>query len=211
MDSFQELLNKKEPLRKELMKYKGELKGMPVVRHPLVYSVPHDESFNALLNKRYELIKAECEKALAKKDYGKYIFWHERPYRLDAFMEKMNFLTDRKYWKILGEIWVDSENIWQNLPKWKKLLKAERSSKYLFMEGDDYKMFKTLPERITAYRGYVPNQNENEISYTLEKENAEWFAKRYWKKNGQIKELSVPKEKIFAYINTRTEKEVIII
>ena len=204
MDNFQELLSKKEPLRKELKKYEGKHNGMQVVRHPLVYSVPHHESFNALLNKRYETIKKECDKALMEKDYGKFIFWHERPYRLDAFVQNMNFMSDKEYWKILGEIWIDSENIWQNLSKWKKLLSDKRASKHLFMISDDYK----IPEKITAYRGYAPNQNENGISYTLDKNKAEWFAKRYWKKNGEVKEITITKNKVFAYISTRDEKKL---
>lgn len=113
-----------------------------------------------------------------EKDYGKFIFWHERPYRIDAFVQTMNFMTDREYWKILGEIWVDSENIWQNLSKWEKLLKDEREDKHLFMESDDYKKFKKLPEKLTAFTGYMPNQNENGISYTLDKEKAEYTKDR---------------------------------
>jgi hypothetical protein len=120
------------------------------LQHPLVYGVPYCSEMNNYYNQRYELLKKETATALALADIGRYVFLHERPYRLNAFCDYL----DRKvvmagvYWELLREIWEDSENIWQNLPIWKRLLRSERSHKPRFMDEDERKALKELPPKL---------------------------------------------------------------
>lgn len=179
-----------------------------MLRHPLLYSVPYSPSQNALINKRYELICKRLDKAKREKDYESYVFIYERPYRLNAFIEIESYLDDKEYWKLLSSLWVDSENIWQNIKTWKKLLKKKQVTKNFFMSEEDKSKFDKLPDLLTVYRGY--RRNKDGLSYTLDKEKAIWFSKRFHKE-GNVLEVTIPKSKIFAYTNSRSEQEIIIL
>jgi hypothetical protein len=117
---LQEMLDSKEPLHPELAKHlsSGLTTGMPGIFHPLHYEVPFLPGMEALSNKRFLWKKQAVADALEKGKYSSYIFLHERPYRLNAFAEIAHKLDDEAYWKLLGEIHVDSENIWQNFRAW---------------------------------------------------------------------------------------------
>lgn len=208
-DEFFKLMTTKEDLCDELQAHYSNDK-LPMVRHPLLYSVPYNEAENAMLNYRFKLLKEAVQKNLEDKDYAGYIFLHEKPYRFNAFKEVMEHLQDEIYWELLSDVWSNSENIWQNLKEWKKLLSSERKGKGAFMDKDERKIYNALPDTVIAYRGYLPGKNINGISYTISKEKAEWFANR-WNKKGKVLTMRVPRKKVFAYLNGRNEQEIIIL
>ena len=211
---MQDILNKKEELHPDLVKYmtKHDTLNFDMIQHPLVYSIMHSEQLNALVNKQYEQKLKSIEEAIKEKDYTSYIWLHERPYRLQAFVSVLDNITPKEYWEGLSSIWTDSENIWQNKKIWKGLLSLseKQDTKHLFMSESDLKTYNELPNEFKVYRGYIIDQNENGFSYTLNKEKAEWFSKRFHK-NGSVLERTVKKEDIFAYTNERGEQEVIIL
>ena len=205
------ILDKKEDICEELkiyISYNRNLKS-DMLRHPLVYSVPHSVQMNALVNAQLKYKKDAVKKALEVYDYESYIWLHERPYRLQAFMEISKNLSNEKYWEILSAMWTDCENIWQNKSYWKSLLSDRPDTKHLFMSDEDRSFFNSLPETVTIYRGYIEGKNKRGFSYTLSKEKAEWFAKRYWNE-GEVLTRTVNKSDIFAYTNERGEQEIII-
>ena len=80
------------------------------------------------------------------------------------------------------------------------------------MYEDDLKVFRALPERFAVYRGYEKGKNFEGLSYTLDKDKAEWFSRRFcraWK--GRVRKRIVKKAGVFAYTDARNEKEVIIL
>ncbi len=210
MDDYIKILNTKEDLSDELKPYLTTVGSFEALRHPLVFCVPYFPQMNALMNKQFKHKKELLEKHLSEKEFGSYIFLHERPYRFDAFKKVEQNLSDKDYWELLSDIWTDSENIWQNLNEWKKLLKQRKETKHLFMSEADKEVFNSLPDKITIYRGCIPKQNEKGLSYTIDKEKAEWFSKRFHK-NGKVIKKVVDKSEIFAYTNSRNEKEVILL
>ena len=207
-----EMYTRKEPLCAELEKYHYKAKTMDMVRHPLVYSVPYHPSENAMLNYRLKLLKEAVAAKLLESDFAGFVFLHEKPYRLDAFMSISDKLTPYQYWELLGEVWVNSENIWQNKSHWDDLLKAKISDKHAFMSIEDQKEFSKLPSSFVAFRGCT-NLNENGYSYTLDKDIAERFSR--WsmrdKSKGIVITREVKKKDVFAFTNSRGEKEVIIL
>ena len=82
------------------------------IRHPLVYQVPLWSNGSA--NRMYLQKKAEVKLALKEKEWNRFVFLHERPYRLQAFLEIQDQLTDTQYWRLLADSWIDTENAWQN-------------------------------------------------------------------------------------------------
>jgi len=205
-----ELMTRKEPLCDELQACFSDDGSFPMVRHPLVYSVPHNDCQNALLNFQLQDKKREVKKMLDEGDYPGYVFMHEKPYRLNAFVEIKDKLKNEDYWNMLGEVWQNSENIWQNLDEWKILLRDTRPDKEKFMDADELSFYNALPDVVTAYRGYIPGKNMAGLSYSLSREKAEWFAAR-WKEKGKVLTIKIPKKKIFAYLNGRNEQEIIIL
>jgi hypothetical protein len=166
-------------------------------------------------NKRYEMLKADLEKSLQEEKPFRYVFQHERPYRLNALCDYIEKKTIKggDYWELLGAVWTDSENIWQNLPIWKRLLRSERPHKFRFMDEDERKALKELPSQLTVYRGCTAGLNENGLSWTLDKDKAAWFASRFLTKSQKpcVHTKTISRKKVFAYLTGRNESEVIIL
>ena len=209
-DEFMQLMIKKEDLCSELKQYLEDGKSFKMLRHPLIYAVPYHESENAMLNYRLKLKQEELQHHLDRNELALYVFTHERPWRLDAFTKICERLTNEEYWKLLGETWVDSENIWANLKTWKILLTAERPLRQEFMSKQDRKLLDRLPQKLTVYRGCIIGKNHDGLSYTLNRDVAVKLGNRYNKK-GDVLKRDIDKNQIFAYIGERDEAEVIIL
>ena len=212
MTQVEELLQRllqetKEPLHRDLLPYLESTGALGAqLRHPLVYQVPLFSNGSA--NAYYLQKKKDLETALAEKNFNRVIYLHERPYRLQAFIEIAPQLPDTKYWSILSGIWTDTENQWQNLEQWKELLSANRSSRHYLMDESEIQLLNSLPELVTIYRGCVKGLNEDGLSWTLDKAKAEFFANRF-SKEGIILERAIPKSDIIAVLTGRGESEVI--
>lgn len=178
------------------------------LRHPLVYQVPFFN--NGLANISYKHKQNALLKAIAEKNFSEVIYLHERPYRLDAFSNIADDLLDTQYWRLLSEIWIDTENQWQNLGKWKELLSSDRSSRHYLMDEDEDNLLRSLPEKVTIYRGCLKGINETGLSWTLDKSKAKFFAKRF-SKDGIILEKKISKKDIVAVLTGRGESEVIFL
>ena len=207
---IQNILQKQEDLHKDLQPYIEEGSFFPMLRHPLIFSVPYTPVMNALINMQYKQKKQLESKYLKAKNYSSYVWLHERPYRIQAFLNVREKLKDKDYWETLGDIWRDSENIWQNKMLWLALLSVDRKQKEYFMNEEDRRFLKLLPKEIIIYRGYIKNKNKSGYSYTLNKEKAKWFANRFGN-NGLVETRTINKSDVFAYTNQRGENEIIIL
>ena len=195
-------------LDERLEQYYSVQNGIPMIKHPLCFSIFHTEAMNHRMNQYLNYKLEATEEALERKEYETFIFLHERPYRLEAFMEVERNLSDEDYWKILGEVWTDSENIWQNKHVWAVLFMSQRSGRENFMNEEERELFEKLPETLTIHRGYQPRKNKTGFSFTLDKKKAEWFADRFFK-DGDVVTKKVQKSKVFAYLTRRNESEII--
>jgi hypothetical protein len=211
-----------EELSDELSEYLSESPFGESLQHPLVQDIMYVPQANGFYNQQFEVKKALLEKSLNKKDWHTFVILHERPYRLDAFEEIDDFITSRKKrWELLSFVWSDSENIWQLIKKWKKILKEAREDKdsKFFMNTEERAFFKKLPREITVYRGWHEHfdpltgrksKNDKGLSYSISKEKAEWFSGRFQRKVSGIKERVISKEDAFAFLSRRSEKEIVI-
>jgi len=66
---------------------------------------------------------------------------------------------------------------------------------------------------ITIYRGVnVDSLNEDfALSFTVDKERAEWFTNRFDKKGKKVITRTIPIEEVLLYTNKRSEEEVMVI
>ena len=178
----------------------------PQLRHPLVYAVPLWT--NAHANYIYEQKKSDLVEAILHRQYSKIIFLHERPYRLDAFTKIAADIPDSKYWSLLASIWTDTENGWQNLEQWRALFNSDRPARNYLMDENEHATLQNLPDTVEIYRGCQKGINEDGISWTLNRDRAEFFANRFTKQ-GIVLTKQINKSDIIAVFNGRGEAEVI--
>lgn len=211
-DSLDELLFRKEPLHPELEARKECLDGMWVVRHPLVYSVPHAEGFNALLNANLFQKKEALKQALLDRKFSRYVFLHERPWRLDALLEVVPLMTDPDYWQLLRQVYQDSENVEQNPALWRKALTAQKSQRTQMMNVEELNALEQLPEKVTVWRGATDDEELSAgYSWTVRENVAHWFASRLARSSdaGIVACGVARKERVIAHLLSRNEFEII--
>lgn len=178
------------------------------LRHPLVYSIPLIS--NGMANRIYEQKKCGIEKALNEGNFEQYVFLHERPYRVQTFKFIAERLTDIQYWKLLSNIWIDTESQWADLRLWKQLIGSKRPKREFLMNLEDLPIYHSLPETLTIYRGCQKGKNENGLSWTLDHAKAYWFATRYTRNsNWIVLERTIQKSEVIAVLFGRGEKEII--
>lgn len=214
-EHFMALARSDEPLHPDLVPWLVESERIgTVLKHPLVFDVPY---FGAgMANYRYKAKTKAIKQALAEEKWRTYVFLHERPYRLEALLilERMRrtAMTDQDYWGLVSSIWTDSENIWQNQEEWAEVFASPRKGKRKgLMDGGEYARWRRLPETVTVWRGAQREINEDGWSYSLDREQAEWFAKRFeWHESTPVViEATVPRTNIVAYFRGRGEEEIV--
>jgi len=174
------------------------------LKHPLVFSVPYSPSLNHDLNKVYGWKWAEVRKSRAEGRWSSYVFLYERPYRFEAFYSIASKLSDGEYWKLVREIWVDSENLYQSQPE----VVFSRKGAWRMMEPQEREALKAMVYPLRVWRGCM-GHNEAGWSWTLDRDRAQWFANRFGRK-GRVIEARASKGQVVAYIQARGEEEIII-
>lgn len=221
-DAFKRMLDPAQPteeLDPELARYleDSELFGQSI-RHPLYYSIVHHERLNAIANAGYRLKKEALRKARAEGAWSTYVWLHERPYRLWALTQIAEELTDRRHWKLLGEIWTDSENIHECYDEWLDALHSPRKDRWAMMatkrERERWRgLHRAAGVAVPIYRGFCHDGGEHGPSWTLARERGVWFAQRFATEDDPARLASgiCDAEHIVAYFDQRGEDEVLIL
>ena len=84
-----------------------------------------------------------------------------------------------------------------------------RADKAFLMDEDEQKQYSALPKEITVYRGIRGRGRLEALSWTLDIDKAEWFAKR-WNKGGKVYSAMVKKEDVLAVFTSRNEDEIVV-
>ena len=135
-----------------------------------------------------------------------------KPYRLTFLKYIMPYISKEDCGIILNTYWLSIEDISgdKNVSTRDIVKIFKYADKRTLLSENNYEFYKSLPERITLYRG-VTNHNKDKkqaMSYTTDIEVARWFAKRF-KSQGEIWKINIPKRKVLSVINSN-EKEVIV-
>lgn len=204
-----ELLATQCPLDPRLAKYQRTIEGMPVLQHPLVYGVPYMAEMNAVYNRALEAKLELLERYKQTGHYASCLTLYERPWRLNAFVSYCSHLTPDEYWRNLGWIYSDSENLYQNRSEWRRVLSAGVPGREHMMCGEERAELAAMPERLTVYRGCSVKDHSG-FSWTLERSVAEWFARRFKREEGMVVlTATVDRGDVIAYLTGRNEAEVI--
>jgi len=183
--------------------------GYKMIHHPLyVGTYTGHEFLNEIINDSYKEKKELLQKFVNEENIHSLIYLIERPYRVESTMSALDSWwkpTKQEYWDFLSWLWVDTENVYENFETWVKLLFCKFEEPQLMMNDDEKEVYDNLPHIIKIYRGGV---NDEGLSWTLNKDTAEWFAKRY-NKNYKVFSKEISKKNVLAYIDTRKEEEII--
>lgn len=209
MDSIDTLFHKKEPLVPELVPY-VEMHPFPVLRHPLIYSVPYAEQMNAYLNACFHQKQKAVLDALAQGLHSRYVFLHERPYRLDALADIAYELSDVEYWELARDVYQDSGNVEELSDGWSEILTADRPGRNAFMTAEEIELLEEMPQELSIWRGANAREDlEKGFSWSIQRKVAVWFAQRDSTQPAILAQGILQKEKVFAYLHTRNEFEII--
>ena len=209
LDELAKLLHRQEELHPDLADCIEHNSFGDSLKHPLVIGVFYHPNMNAMFNASYEHKRKYVEEAKKQKKWSSYIWMHERPYRLEKFANIQDKLSDQEYWKILGSIWSDSENLWQYGAILGYLINTDRPGREGMMDDAEKEFLKNLPDEFTIYRGH---QKKNKLGYswTLSYWRAKWFANRFKQAGAGVVTAIVQKKDIIAVLLGRNEFEVIV-
>lgn len=204
-----------EDLHKDLVPYLTTDRVGRMISHPLMVHVLYHEQMNKTINEGYLHKKEAVATARASGDWERFVFLHERPYRIEAletvlFEEEVN--DPNRIWPLIAGVWIDSENIWQCLDQWVNIWNTEGHSHTVFMEDDEMATFNALPDTITVWRGVGHREAIEGMSWTVDKAKAEWFARRFAGGEGHtplLVEGAVSKKDVLAYFSNRGESEIV--
>jgi hypothetical protein len=167
-------------------------------------------------NRTFAAKQQVIEEAKAEQDWPTVVFTYERPYRLWALIEYVlgryddeegeaicldDLHPDDEVLALVADVWVDSENIQQNVAEWRSVIGEART----FWLGTDTERaaFDALPDPIGAYRG----GSVGDWSWTTSLATAEFFSRR---SGLPIRKALIPKADCFGYLTRRSEAELLV-
>lgn len=123
------------------------------------------------------------------------------------------FLSDKDLGQVLSSAWVLNEAPSSNPNMSKRNLVALFKSipHEFIMDAEELRQYAELEDPVTIYRGVRSDKEKHikNLSWTLDREKAEWFAHRF-DRNGTVYEAQIEKKHILALFNGRNEAEVVV-
>ena len=135
-----------------------------------------------------------------------------RPLYLPAFFKYTEkYLSKEDFSRFLGSMWtlVEFPNADPTVSPAEFVRYFQQADKEILMEEGDYKRYLSLPDELMVYRGAKPKGEVLALSWTLSKKKAEWFANRF-QSDGTVYRAKIAKEHVLAYLNCRSEQEVVV-
>ena len=136
-----------------------------------------------------------------------------KPYKLGFLKYAAPYLSEQDTALFLSQAWIIAEapNSDPNLTKREMLALFRSLDPQKLMDEEEYGVFCGLDDVVTVYRGVTSHNAKNvkALSWTLNRDTAEWFAHRYGEQ-GTVYEAQIRKEHICAVFLGRNEAEVIV-
>lgn len=163
-------------LHPDLEKHFDPVDGL--LHHPLLIRSLVPSQFLAA-SMEYLSIKKEADTARETKDWGKYVFLHARPYRLKTLKQCCSLgLAGSAFWKLVGEVWCDSENIFQNRTQWRGVWASGEPDRTNAMNAEEGLFLNELAMPAPVWRGSDCRIQPTSLSWTTSREKAVFFASR---------------------------------
>lgn len=136
-----------------------------------------------------------------------------KPYLLGFVKYAAPSLSNEDYAKVLTDAWIRSEspNNDPNLSRRKLLSMFQAADPMVLMDAEERAQLESFDDTVTVYRGISTSKpgSVKALSWTLDREVAQWFADRYGRQ-GTVYEARIDKKHIHALFLGRNESEVIV-
>lgn len=208
--SFLQTLKAPEELHPELRERitQTSLLGA-IIQHPLVYAVPYAPLLNAQLNKQLAQKQAAVVQARSARKWDLLIWLHERPYRPTVLQEASAEIPDKLFWPLLHDVWIDTENLHTWVHLLKRFIKEHPTQQEQIMSAKERQKLAQMPNILRIYRGHQGHNREG-WSWSTNKQQAEWFARRLSASKAGLLEGQVPRAQVLAFFASRGEQEIVV-
>lgn len=136
-----------------------------------------------------------------------------KSYRSAFLKYTMEYMEVKDLSEYLADYWVSTEspNSDPNFSKKQLVRMFSQADKRYLMSAEEYKQYLLLPETLTIYRGVTSYNSRNikALSWTLDRDKAEWFAHRLGE-DGTVYEAEIAKDYVLAFFTSRNEAEVVV-
>lgn len=154
-----------------------------VLRHPLLTVSPYSEQKKAIYTRQLQDKFRELRRAKQTRNWAKLIWLHEPRYRGDALWQIASLMTDSQYWRMVAEVWINSEDRLLMQEVWTQLWSSSRPHREQAMTDYEHDALALLPESepgyITIYRGYCDPSALYGMSWAVSRTQALEFAHLY--------------------------------
>lgn len=143
-------------------------------------------------------------------------FYINKPWRLFyiRLLFEANIISSEDLGTALNDIWTTVENISGDVNvSYKDLVEMfQKADENTLMTNEEIEYLHNSEDMLTLYRGVTGYNIENRtaMSYTDDEETAKWFARRFPSDVRQVWKIQIPKSKVLAYYNNRSEHEFVI-
>ena len=136
------------------------------------------------------------------------------PWKLTWLKYTKEFMSSKDFAELLADAWVKEENPNGdvNVPIQTSISWFKKAKKKYLMSEEEYKVWDSLPDKLTVYRGVSPRRVALGLSWTSNKEKAEWFQHRFEtnSEKGFLQKAYIEKKYVLAYFNSRGEEELVV-
>ena len=149
------------------------------------------------------------EEAERERDWHRFLLLHPRADRPDALQGLEPWIEDdAEYWALVGEVWIDTERPSEDEAIWRELFGAERPGREALI---DPLALASLPDPVRVFRGFDREGGERGLSWTTDRERADWFARRFaiGDREPRVAIGTVDKSRVIAYPLGRREAEIV--
>lgn len=182
----------------------------------------HDkvETFADVYIYKINTLRERLKKSIEEKDWDKVSVILPKQSRLSWLSANKDLFEDKKaYYEFLKEAWILTEFPMQSYCDYEDAVIDFYyfDDPRLMMNEEEKRVFDSLPKIVKIYRGIRVDDELDEhnigLSYTFNKEKAEWFAKRFsqdGKGTPTLIEATIDKDDILSVFLDRDEDEIIV-
>lgn len=194
------------------------LPGLGICSHPFTTSTismnpQTEEVLDLTTPDGYKVYRKFMMELIDRSDIGHLYLLINRPYKMTWFKLCREYMSEKDYAVYLKQCWLDEEdpNQDKNVSQKEAVKFFRTAQKEYLMEPADLDYYNGLPDNITIYRGVSPGRARIGLSWTDNKAKALWFKSRFeTDSEGLLLTATVPKASVIAYINDRSEQELVV-
>lgn len=204
-EKLNELLDRFEPLRPDMLPFLEKTSVGYFIRHPFCNESILDLDRCALIHHTIDERTAKADACFEAHDYEGYIDCIEVYSQPEWLAKDADVLPDDRYWLMLSRIYQAQKSTHDYRDLFDRLFRADRPGRENLMTPEERDVLAKLPDVLVVYRGYTYVDEENfqsGISWTLDRRVAVWFANRNHKAEyPRVITGKVRKDDVWAYFD----------